>query len=91
MKSLFRIGSAVILFTAMVSGLGCKKSEEPMATTPAFQVCLSVDPNLGQYLQTKMVVPFIFSQMILKGGIIARVNVSYTGLFSMLPISPPRW
>jgi predicted lipoprotein with Yx(FWY)xxD motif len=53
MKSLFRIGSAVILFTAMVSGLGCKKSEGPMATTPAFQVGLSVDPNLGQYLVDK--------------------------------------
>jgi len=28
MKSFFSTGSAVILFTAMLSGLGCKKSED---------------------------------------------------------------
>jgi predicted lipoprotein with Yx(FWY)xxD motif len=53
MKSLFRISSAVVLFTAMLSGLGCKKSNDTMPTTAAYQVGLKVDPNLGQYLVDK--------------------------------------
>jgi len=53
MKSLFSSSSAVILFTAMLGGLGCNKSNDPMTTTPNFQVSLKVDPTLGQYLVDK--------------------------------------
>jgi hypothetical protein len=49
MKSLFRVSSAVILFTAMLIGSGCNKSDDPMPNTPAFQVAIKVDPNLGKY------------------------------------------
>jgi predicted lipoprotein with Yx(FWY)xxD motif len=52
MKSLLSISSAVILLTAILSTQGCKKSDK-MANTPAFQVSLKVDPNLGTYLVDK--------------------------------------
>jgi hypothetical protein len=53
MKSLFDIGSTVILLAAMLSGLGCKKSDASKSNTPAFQVPIKVDPNLGKYLVDK--------------------------------------
>ncbi|HEV8271174.1 MAG TPA: hypothetical protein VGQ04_07680 [Chitinophagaceae bacterium] len=53
MKSVFHISSAVILFTAMLIGSGCKKSDDPMSNTPASQVAIMVDPNLGKYLVDK--------------------------------------
>jgi hypothetical protein len=51
MKLLFKFSSAVILFTAMLCGSGCKKSNDQMMTTPTptptFKVGLRADPNLG--------------------------------------------
>jgi len=61
MKSLFKISSAVVLFTAMLSRLGYKKSNNPMVTT-AFEVSLKVDQNLSQRLaDTDDRSPYIFS------------------------------
>jgi predicted lipoprotein with Yx(FWY)xxD motif len=53
MKSLFRISSAIILFTATLIQFGCKKSNDDTESTTAFAVSLKVDPNLGQYLADK--------------------------------------
>ena len=55
MKSFFKISSALILCTAMLSGLGYKRSNNTSVTT-AVEIALKVDPN------TQMIVPFIFSQ-----------------------------
>src|SRR5262245_52240660 len=53
MKSLFSISSAVLLITAIFSGMECKKSGNDTDTKSALQVSLKVDPDLGQYLVDK--------------------------------------
>src|SRR5580765_6834245 len=56
MKLFINFSLAIILFTVVLSGSGCKKSDDSMTTTtptPSFQVSLRVDPNLGQHLVDK--------------------------------------
>jgi hypothetical protein len=85
MKTVFHISSALILFTAMLIGSGYKKSDAPKSDTPAFQVAINIDPNLGKYPGDMVGRILYISQMIRKDRTIARVNVNFTGRPSMLP------
>src|SRR5258708_32427791 len=56
MKSFLSISSAAILFAAMVSGAGCKKSSPSISTNGSqsgYQVSLMTSAALGQYLVDK--------------------------------------